>query len=71
MIISGSPKGDNIVDTHQRFYKWVLKSNLPIFGICAGHQILGKLFGGKIISDLEQENGELPVDIERSDEIFN
>ena len=35
-----------------------LKENLPIFGICLGHQAIGEVFGGKIVRAKEIIHGK-------------
>ena len=70
IILSASPRGDDIVDSHQKLYQWVKSSHIPILGICAGHQIIGKLYGSELIRDKEKEIGDLNVEIIKEDKIF-
>jgi gamma-glutamyl-gamma-aminobutyrate hydrolase PuuD len=38
-------------------YAAARKYNVPIFGICRGHQLMAALAGGTLYQDLERENG--------------
>jgi len=70
VIISGSPRGAtkcDIVDYQLQFYGWVKDYEKPILGICAGHQIIGRLFGSELIRDRQKEDGDLEVHIVDSD----
>ena len=47
VILSGGPL--NVYQSQKvKFNKDILESNLPILGICFGHQIIAKSFGGKV-----------------------
>ncbi len=70
IILSGSPRGDDIVDHHLPFFRWILDWTNPIFGICAGHHIVGKLFGAELIRNAEKEQGEIQIKIVQRDAIF-
>jgi GMP synthase-like glutamine amidotransferase len=70
VILGASPKGNNIVDTHQEYYQCIKDSEIPVFGICAGHQIIGKLFGAELIRGKRPEFGLCYVEIEKDDPIF-
>ena len=41
-----------------------------VLGICAGHQLMGKLFGADLIRDQEAEDGLMSVQITQADPIF-
>lgn len=69
-ISSASPRGNDIVENHTRFYEWVKTTEKPFLGICAGHQIIGKLFGAQLIRDKEQEIGDVLVYVDAEDPIF-
>lgn len=71
VIISASPKGNNAnFDTRLKSFNWLRTTSLPVLGICAGHQLIGKLFGGELISDQESEDGISTVRIQKKDPIF-
>lgn len=70
IILSASPYGDDIVEHHLRFYKWLDTTNIPTFGICAGHQILGCFFKGDLLRREEIEEGYTTVYITEDDPIF-
>jgi len=64
VILSGSPTGDDITFSHQKYYSWVDTYKKPILGICAGHQILGVRYGAELIRGDESEKGDdIPVQI--------
>jgi len=57
VILSGSPTGDDIAFSHQKYYSWVDTYKKPILGVCAGHQILGVRHGAELIRGSESEKG--------------
>lgn len=71
ILISGSPRGDDIVEHHLPYFQWILNCPKPILGICAGHHITGKLFNAELIRDSEKEKGDLLVFVDQRDPIFN
>ena len=48
VIICGTSLYDNEFIKHLDKFKWILKYNQPLLGICGGMQIIGLIFGGKI-----------------------
>ena len=70
VIISASPKGDDIVGDHMSHFQWLLTYQKPVLGICAGHQTIGTLFGGDLIRGKEAEEGDTSVQITKRDPIF-
>jgi len=70
VIMSASPRGDDIVACHLPLYRWLLEWTKPAFGICAGHQIPGVLFGADLVRDTQKEVGRHTVRIMRDDPIF-
>ena len=71
MILSASPFGDDIVDHHQSYYQWILQYTKPVLGICAGHHIIGRLFGSDIIRNREAEVGDCFVIADKTDYLFD
>lgn len=70
VIMSGSPRGNDIVDHHLPYFQWIKTYEKPVLGICAGHHITGKLYGAEVIRDKEKEVGDLLVFIDRRDPVF-
>lgn len=71
IIMSGSPRGDDIVDHHLPYFKWLKSCEVPVLGVCAGHHITGALYGAQLIRDREKEVGDFPVFIDQRDPIFS
>ncbi|MFV0590151.1 MAG: type 1 glutamine amidotransferase [Draconibacterium sp.] len=70
IILTGSPQGDDIVEHHLPYFKWIRCFEKPIFGICAGHHITGYLYGAHLLKSEEPESGDFAVKIIQSDPIF-
>lgn len=71
IILSGSPRGNDIVDHHLPYFQWIKTCDIPIFGFCAGHHITGKLYGAEFLRSVEKEVGDNFLFIDRMDPIFN
>jgi GMP synthase (glutamine-hydrolysing) len=71
IVLSGSPAGDDIVEHHQPYFQWIKTCDVPIFGICAGHHIIGRLYGSQLLRREEVELGDFSVFIDRQDPVFN
>ena len=56
MIFSGGPQSVNADDAY-RINIDIKKINIPILGICYGHQILASILGGSIESGENKEYG--------------
>ena len=56
IILSGGPLNVYQIDKYS-FDKKILQLNIPILGICFGHQILSKLNGGKVKQSKHREFG--------------
>ncbi len=67
IILSGSPQGDDIVEHHLPYFQWIKEYKKPIFGICAGHHLVGALYGSELYRNLEPESGESAIDILKDD----
>ncbi len=70
IILSASPMGDDIVDHHLPFYSWLSTYEKPVLGICAGHQIVGCLFGGELLRKVESEQGTIRITKVHNDALF-
>lgn len=67
VIISGSPQGDDIVEHHLPYFKWINDFQKPVLGICAGHHISGFMHGSRILRSEEPESGDFMVKIVKAD----
>ncbi len=60
IIFSGSPK--SVTDESMTSVKFdISKLNVPLLGICYGHQLIARLFGGKIESHQFREYGNVDI----------
>ena len=53
IIICGTALLDNNYIKHIHKFKWIKNTSKPIFGICAGAQIIALVFGGNITDELQ------------------
>jgi len=53
VIICGTSLADNEFIENSEKFSWIKNFDKPILGICAGMQIIGIIFGGKIVKDTE------------------
>jgi len=70
VIISGSPRGDDVVKSHQPYFQWVRNFDKPIMGMCAGHHVLGVMFGAEYFYSKEPEKGKVEIEILVDDPIY-
>jgi GMP synthase (glutamine-hydrolysing) len=70
-ILTGSPQGDDIVKHHLPYFLWVKNFAKPIFGICAGHHVIGVMYGAKLLRSKEPESGDFKVEIVNQDPLLN
>jgi GMP synthase (glutamine-hydrolysing) len=70
IILTGSPRGDDIVEHHSPFFEWIKNCKRPILGICAGHHITGFLYGAEILRSVEPESGDFEILLLERDAIF-
>ncbi len=69
-ILTGSPQGDDIVDHHLPYFRWIKNFEKPILGICAGHHITGFMYGSKLLRSEEPESGDFEASIVKDDPLF-
>ncbi|MHA1859873.1 MAG: glutamine-hydrolyzing GMP synthase [Candidatus Asgardarchaeia archaeon] len=70
IIISGGPSSvydEDAVSVDES----VLNSGVPILGICYGHQLIAKMFGGKVNRAMRREYGAMKIRIIKKSPIFD
>ena len=65
VILSGSPCGDDIVEHHQPWFQWVKTCEIPLLGFCAGHHIIGRMYGSELLRSVEIEIGDFDIILDR------
>lgn len=70
IILTGSPQGDDIVEHHAPFFRWIKDFEKPVLGICAGHHVTGYLYGSELLRSQEPESGDFEVEIVKTDPLF-
>jgi GMP synthase (glutamine-hydrolysing) len=72
VILSGVPLhyDFNSVEQRQPYMQWIHGTDIPVLGICLGHQSIGKLFGATIVENKEAENGIRTMHITKDDPIL-
>jgi len=69
-ILSGSPCGNDIVEYHLPYFRWINDMDKPVLGICAGHHIIGALYGATLIRDSQSEVGDSTITVLKKDPVF-
>lgn len=69
IILSGGARSVYEKDA-PKFDKDILNLDLPIFGICYGHQLIAHLMGGKVLSGKSGEYGLMKLSIRNGQEIL-
>lgn len=69
-ILTGSPRGDNIVEHHLPYFHWIQDFKKPLLGICAGHHITAFMYGADLLRSEEPESGDFEVEIIKDDALF-
>lgn len=70
VIISASPRGDDIIDEQLPFYQWLKDYDNPVLGSCHGHQLMSILFGSQLIIGNESEEGMHAIEMKAYDELL-
>lgn len=71
VILTGSPRGDDIVEHHLPYFNWIKNYTNPILGICAGHHIAGFMYGATILRSKEPESGDFFIEVVKNDLLFS
>ena len=69
-ILSGSPGDVYDEESPKLPNNFFQNVNIPVLGICYGHQMIAQAFGGKVERGKEREYGKKKAKINTSSEIF-
>lgn len=72
IVISGAPILLTKVDQEKYLdiFEFIKNINIPVLGICFGHQIIGLLYNAEI-STIDMVNKRLPIEIVKPDILFS
>lgn len=73
IILSGGPSSVYETDAphlSDNFIQYVKTNKVPILGLCYGHQLLGQIYGGKVVPHQKKEYGKTPLKANRLDFMF-
>ncbi len=74
IIFSGGPSSvydEGAPQISSEFYSYCEDHHIPILGLCYGHQLIARQYGGKVIPHLEKEYGKTNLQISKTSEIFD
>ena len=74
LILSGGPSSVYDPDAPKldpEIIKWCIENDVPVLGICYGHQLLAKIFGGEVSKGAIGEYGTAELEVLVSDPIFS
>jgi len=71
LVLSGGTPRIGLEDDLGNSGEYLEKANFPILGICAGHQFMGRFFGGKVTPSKMPEFGKIELTIIKQDAIFD
>jgi GMP synthase (glutamine-hydrolysing) len=72
VILSGVPLhyGFETIDDRLPYLDWIRQTEMPVLGICLGHENIGRLFGATVIDGEEAEEGPCQLRIVQDDPLF-
>ena len=71
LVLSGGAPRIGLEDNLGNSGEYLEKANFPILGICAGHQFMGRFFGGKVTPSKTPEFGKVELIITKKDVLFS
>lgn len=69
IILSGTALKDNTAANHPEKFSWITTTNKPVFGICAGMQIIAVVFSSQLTRCLEI--GMTPITTQKETPLFS
>ena len=70
LVLSGGTPRIGFDDDLGKSGDYLEKADFPILGICAGHQFMGRFFGGEVTESSAPEFGKVELTIIKKDALF-
>jgi GMP synthase (glutamine-hydrolysing) len=72
VVLSGAPLHYSFgtIEDRAECHQWILATELPVLGICLGHQLISRLFGGEIVSQEKEEYSIVATYAEEKDPLL-
>lgn len=70
LVLSGGSPRIGLKEELGRCGEYLEKANIPILGICAGHQFIARFFGGEVKPAAIPEFGKVEIIIDKYHQIF-
>ena len=70
IILGGGPSIDEAGNSLEHINK-INEINIPVLGICLGHQLLAKSFSGEVSNSPTESYAQIEIDIIKNDSLFN
>ena len=71
LVLSGGSPRIGFEDNLGKSGEYLKKAKFPILGICAGHQFMGRYFGGTVTESKTPEFGKIELMILKKDVLFD
>ncbi|MCK4365379.1 MAG: gamma-glutamyl-gamma-aminobutyrate hydrolase family protein, partial [Thermoplasmatales archaeon] len=71
LVLSGGTPRIGFEDDLGKTGEYLEKADFPILGICAGHQFMGRFFGGKVTESKTPEFGKMELTLIKKDVLFD
>ncbi|MDR3062605.1 MAG: GMP synthase subunit A [Methanobrevibacter sp.] len=66
LILGGGPEIERIGNSQE----YIEKIDIPILGICLGHQLMAKAFGGEIATADSESYAQININLDEKDDLF-
>jgi len=70
LVLSGGTPRIGLEDNLGNSGEYLEKANFPVLGICAGHQFMGRFFGGMVTPSTIPEFGKVELTLLKQDSLF-
>lgn len=73
VVISGAPLDydTDVLQTRLPYLRWIKETNVPVLGICLGHQNIALMYGARAMVNTEAENEAVNLVIKETDDLLS